>query len=192
MSAAERIRSLRLHYGFTHKDVVERSGLSKSEVSKLEAGALKGTSPRHRRLLGRAFGIAPRDIGLYLEGDKSFDEVLPVQARKTPLEEAIALGMRDRPSPWAPPTLAAARELELGGVQLSRTEWVAKLGQIEAAMRAALPSIWERLVRDDVLDGPRGGDGVASDGGSKVASQAPLRRRAEDPQRERPGKKGGG
>jgi transcriptional regulator with XRE-family HTH domain len=72
----ERIRALRKALRMTQQDVANRTGIRRTNVVRLESGALKATLSSTRRLLGNAFGMSLDVIDDYLEGVITLEDAL--------------------------------------------------------------------------------------------------------------------
>lgn len=84
----ERIRALRLAVDLTQAQLAERvigedgQPMRRTDVVRLESGALKATKSSTRRALGTAFGMSLDVIDDYLDGRLSLADALAKRAEK--------------------------------------------------------------------------------------------------------------
>jgi transcriptional regulator with XRE-family HTH domain len=138
----DRIRAVRMRQGLTQKGLAGRSGVSLSEVKKLEAGALATARPETLRMLAGPLGVTVSGLAAGPDGASSDDDVTAWE----PVRAAID-GTHAAP-PDAEPTLAGVEAACAGAVGLA-------LGSRFADARVVLPP----LLRDaDALAAAAGGN----------------------------------
>ncbi len=72
----ERIRALRKALGLTQEEVGTITGMRRTDVVRLESGALKATTRDTLRALSIAFGVTLDAMDAYLEGQMDLDVVV--------------------------------------------------------------------------------------------------------------------
>ncbi len=152
--SGKRLEKLRKTLGLSQADVARRSGLTRSEISRWEAGEREvAETKRVRVALARAFDLDPVLVGGYLEGFRPLEAVLPPPAPpRSPLRQALDL---ERPGRWSEAAVTMAEELEsklkAESKKLTVPEWVRQLDALQEESRKTIKSAWERLIEDEDL-----------------------------------------
>lgn len=147
--SGRRLRRARRRIGLSAAELARLSGLSRSEISRWEAGDREvPRTDRVRRALAKAFEKEASLLGGYMDGHLPITDLFPPPPPPpTPLAQALALD-EDR---WSQSTIGLARDLEAEGRNLSPAEWVRQLDGMEKD-HAKLRTRWQRILDDDLVD----------------------------------------